>query len=56
MATASCWKIIFNGCVLPEIFYNWDNARAHLKALEESNCASYGRVVRYDDQTGEIGS
>ena len=33
-----------------------DDFRNYLKALEESNCASYGRVVSYDDQTGEIGS
>lgn len=54
MARNSCWKIIFNGCLLPEIFYNWDQAKAHLRALEESNCASFGRVVSYDDQTSEI--
>jgi hypothetical protein len=54
MARNSCWKIIFNGCLLPEIFYNWDQAKAHLRSLEESSCATYGRIVGYDDETGEI--
>ncbi len=56
MATCSAWKIIFNGCVLPEIYFSYDAAKAQLHKLEESNCASYGRVVSYDNETGEIGN
>ena len=56
MASSSAWRIIFNGCVLPEIYYSYDIAKEELAALEESSCGGFGRVVTYDDQTGELGN
>lgn len=54
MATCSAWKIIFNGCLLPEIYFSYDAAKAQLRKLEETTCAGFGRIVWYDDQTGEV--
>lgn len=54
MATQSLHKIIFNGVLLPDIFFTYDDAKQRLKTLIESSCAGQGRVVRYDDETGEI--
>lgn len=54
MATCTMYKIVFNGVVLPDIYFSWDAANAAYKAMKESSCAGFGRVVSYDDQTGEI--
>ncbi len=56
MATCTAWKIIFNNCVLPEIYFSYDAAKEQLRKLEESNCASFGRVVLYDNETGQVGN
>ena len=56
MATCTAWKIIFNNCVLPEIYFSYDVAKAQLRKLEETNCASFGRIVLYDNETGEVGN
>lgn len=56
MATCTAWKIIFNNCVLPEIYFSYDVAKAQLRKLEETNCASFGRIVLYDNETGAIGN
>ena len=56
MATCSAWKIIFNGCLLPEIYFSYDTAKEQLRKLEETNCASFGRIVWYDNETGQVGN
>lgn len=56
MASSSAWKIIFNGNVLPEIYYSYDIAKEQLRSLEESSCGGFGRIVTYYDDTGEIGN
>ncbi len=56
MATCTAWKIIFNNCVLPEIYFSYDAAKEQLRKLEETNCASFGRIVLYDNETGQIGN
>lgn len=56
MATCSAWKIIFNNCVLPEIYFSYSAASEQLRILTQSTCAGFGRVVSYDNETGEIGS
>lgn len=56
MATCSAWKIIFNNCVLPDIFFSYDAARAHLQHLTDTTCAGFGRVVSYDNETGQTGN
>jgi len=55
MATRSAWKIIFNDCVLPDIYFTFDAAMQQLRKLTETNCAGFGRVVSYDNETGAIG-
>jgi hypothetical protein len=42
--------------LLPEIYFSYDTAKEQLRKLEETNCASFGRVVSYDNQTGQIGN
>ena len=56
MATCSAWKIIFNNTLLPEIYFSYDVAKAQLRHLEETTCAGFGRVVSYDNETGETGN
>ena len=56
MATCTAYKIIFNNCVLPDIYFTYASAKEQLKHLTETNCAAYGRVVSYDNETGEIGN
>lgn len=55
MATCTAWKIIFNNCVLPDIFFTYDAAKTHLEHLKEITCAGCGRIVSYDNETGEAG-
>lgn len=56
MATCSAWKIIFNSTVLPEIYFSYSDAMNRLRAMIENTCAGFGRVVSYDNETGEIGN
>lgn len=56
MATCSAWKIIFNNCVLPEIYFSYDAASERLCELTKNTCAGYGRVVSYDNETGQTGN
>ena len=56
MATCSAWKIIFNNCVLPEIYFRYEDAKEQLRKLTENSCAGYGRVVSYDNETGAVGN
>ena len=56
MATQTMYKVIFNGAVMPDIYFLMDSAKAALNQLKESSCAGFGRIVLYDDQTGELGN
>ena len=56
MATCTAYKIIFKNCVLPEIYFSYDAAKEQLRKLEERNCATFGRVVLYDNETGQVGN
>lgn len=53
MATCTMYKIVFNGALLPDIYFSWDEANAAYKQLKESSCAGFGRVVLWDNETGE---
>lgn len=55
MATRTAYKIIFNNCVLPDIYFSYNVAKEHLQHLTNTNCASFGRVVTYDNETGKLG-
>lgn len=55
MATRTAYKIIFNNCVLPEVYFSYSVAKEQLRHLTESNCAGFGRVVIYDNETGKLG-
>lgn len=54
MATCTMYKIVFNGVVLPDIYFSYDAANAAYKSMKESSCAGNGRVVLFDDETGQI--
>lgn len=54
MATQTLHKIIFNGVLLPDIFFTYDEAKQRLKTLIESSCAGQGRVVNWDDETNQV--
>lgn len=54
MATQTLYKIIFNGVLLPDIYFCYDDAKQAFKAMQARSCAGQGRIVLYDDQTGEI--
>lgn len=56
MASCTAWKIIFNGHPLPDIYYSYETAKEQLRRLEESACGSWGRIVLYYDDTGELGN
>lgn len=56
MATCAAYKIIFNNCVLPEIYFTYDAANQQLSLLIQKSCAGMGRVVSYDNETGQIGN
>jgi len=55
MATATMYKIVlFSNTVLPEIYLSYDAAKQALKQICENNVATFGRVVLYDDETGQL--
>lgn len=56
MATRTAYKIIFNNCVLPEIYFSYDVAKQQLRHMTETSCAGFGRVVTYDNETGNLGN
>ena len=56
MATRSAWKIIFNDCVMPDIYFSYDDAKKQLEHLTNTTCAGFGRVVFYDNETGAVGN
>jgi len=56
MATCTMYKIIFNGVLLPDIYFTYSEADAACQAMKENSCAGFGRVVTYDDMTNTIGN
>ena len=53
MATCTMYRILFNGVLLPDIYFTWDDASRAYDSLKESSCAGSGRIVLWDDQTGK---
>ena len=55
MATQMLWKVVlFSNTVLPDIYTSYAAANEALQTLCESSTATFGRVVRYDDESGKI--
>lgn len=49
MASCTMYKIIFDGVLLPDIYFTWDEACERLHAME-ANSPRFGRVVLYDNE------
>lgn len=47
MPNCTYFKIEANGILLPEIYFNYDQAKAALRNLEDNNVALIGRVIMY---------
>jgi len=47
MPNCTYFKIEANGILLPEIYFNYDQAKAALRNLENNNVALIGRVIMY---------
>ena len=47
MANCTYFKLEVNGMVLPEIYFNYDQAKAALRDIEKTNVAVIGRVIMY---------
>ena len=47
MANCTYFKLEVNGMVLPEIYFNYDQAKAALQNIENNNVAVIGRVIMY---------
>ena len=47
MANCTYFKLEVNGMVLPEIYFNYDQAKAALRDIEKTNVALIGRVIMY---------
>lgn len=54
MATQTMYKIIFNGVVLPNVYFSYSDATNAYKAMKESGMSGFGRVVLYDNETDEL--
>lgn len=50
MATCTCYRIIFNGVMMPDIYFTYADAKAAYYALKDRSCAGYGRIVAWDDE------
>jgi len=47
MANCTYFKLEVNGMILPEIYFNYDQAKAALENICNNNVATYGRVIMY---------
>lgn len=47
MQNCTYFKIEANGMLLTEIYFNYDQAKAALRNLENNNVALIGRVIMY---------
>lgn len=41
------FKLEVNGMLLPEIYFNYDQAKEALRTIEKNNVATFGRVIMY---------
>ncbi|MCQ2582103.1 MAG: hypothetical protein MJ170_03965 [Alphaproteobacteria bacterium] len=41
------FKLEVNGMILPDIFFNYEQAKAALRNLENNNVALIGRIIMY---------
>ncbi len=41
------FKLEVNGMILPDIFFNYEQAKAALHNIKENNVACMGRVIMY---------
>ena len=47
MANCTYFKLEVNGIMMPEIYFNYDQAKAALENIENTNVAVIGRVIMY---------
>lgn len=47
MANCTYFKLEVNGMILPEIYFDYEQAKAALRNLENNNVALIGRVIMY---------
>lgn len=47
MANRTYFKLEINGIMMPEIYFNHDQAKAALKNICESNIATGGRIIMF---------
>ena len=47
MANCTYFKLEVNGMIMPEIYFNYDQAKAALENIENTNVAVIGRVIMY---------
>lgn len=41
------FKLEINGMLMPEIYFNYDQAKQALQHICDTNVATYGRVIMY---------
>ena len=47
MANCTYFKLEINGMIMHEIYFNYDQAKAALRDIENNNVAVIGRVIMY---------
>ena len=47
MANCTYFKLEVNGIMMPEIYFNYDQAKAALQNIENNNVAVIGRVIMF---------
>ena len=47
MANCTYFKLEVNGIMMPEIYFNYDQAKAALQNIEKTNVAVIGRVIMF---------
>ena len=47
MANCTYFKLEVNGMMMPEIYFDYEQAKAVLESVCKNNVATYGRVIMY---------
>lgn len=47
MANCTYFKLEVNGMMMPEIYFNYDQAKAVLRDIENNSVAVIGRVIMF---------
>lgn len=48
MANCTYFKLEVNGMILPDIYFDYEQAKAALKNIYENNVATIGRVITFN--------